>query len=139
MRALITGILGQDGSYMAELLYKKGYEVFGIVKENTSQERIEKLIKLVPSANIQRLNSFNKLHLEGYITAVDPDYIYNFAGESDVFKPFQDLDKTLDLNSRLPQNILTIIEKFNKNIRFFNASSCLIFGKDNSGLQNEET
>lgn len=113
-KAIIVGIDGMDGGYLSELLFDKGYEVFGVTKRNVK-------------------------HLSRIIADELPDEIYNFAGVSDVFSPFERLDEIFEVNGRLPQRILETILSVNKNIKFFQASSCLIFGRDKSGLQNEQT
>lgn len=136
MRALITGILGQDGSYMAELLHKKGYEVYGIVKEGYDKKR---LLSLPDGVMIRAVNILDRFHLQVVIEDIKPNEIYNFAGVSNVFNPLEDLDNTLNLNAKVPQNILEIIYKVDKSIKFFQASSCLIFGNNTYGIQNEET
>lgn len=136
MRALITGILGQDGSYMAELLHSKGYEVYGIVKVNSNYTKMS----LLPNGTeISGFDILDKGRLQKEIEEIKPNEIYNFAGVSNVFNPLEDLDHTLNLNAKVPQNILEIIYKVDKSIKFFQASSCLIFGNDTYGMQDENT
>ena len=138
-KALILGVLGQDGSFMAELLSSKGYEVHGIVKENTLIERIEWIESLVININIHRVNILDKSQLSTIIKIIKPNEIYNFAGMSNVFNAWEDLDSVFDINARLPQNIMDIILYFDRSIKYFQASSSLIFGRDTSGKQNELT
>ena len=138
-RAIILGVLGMDGSHLAELLHSKNYEIHGIVKENTTQDRIEWIKTLVPDIIIYPINILNKTKLIGIIDDVLPNEIYNFSGVSTIDNPFSDLDEILNLNARVPQHILEIIVAKDKKIKFFQASSCLVFGKDKSGLQNEST
>lgn len=143
-RALILGILGQDGSYLAELLYKKGYEVYGIVRENQQWgkgSRAEWLQNLIPNVQIHRSNITDKTKLRSLIETILPDEIYNFAGDSNVFNAWSNLDLTLELNAKVPQDILEIIlgNKYMSGAKFFQASSCLTFGRDESGAQNERT
>lgn len=138
-KAIILGCLGQMGSTLAELLNSKGYEIHGIVKEDTAQDRIDWLTGLVPTIKIYRINILKYGELSDVINNVAPEVIYNFAGKSDIFSPWDNLDNILELNAKVPQNILEIIVNSGKNIRFFQASSCLVFGKDKSGLQNELT
>lgn len=113
-RAIIFGISGQDGSFCSELLKSKGYEVFGVTKND--------------STNIFEL-----------INGINPDEIYNFAGVSNVIRPYDRLDEIFEVNAKLPQQILETIVKVDKKIKFFQASSSLIFGKDKSRSQNELT
>ena len=135
-KALIFGVLGQDGSFMAELLHSKGYEVYGVVGAHTDGSRyVEPHTKGM--IMIFKLNALH--HIEELISLVRPDEIYNFAGVSNVFTPWDDLDTLFDTNVKLPQYILEAIVKADKSIKFFQASSCLIFGKDEFGIQNEQT
>ena len=138
-RALITGILGQDGSFLAELLSKKGYQVFGIVKGSSTIERAEWLKSLIPDVTLYTRDKLGKSFLEYTIDTVRPHEIYNLAGYSNVLNPWDDLDEIFNLNAKLPQDILECIVKVDKSIKFIQASSCLVFGKDDSGFQNEKT
>ena len=138
-KSLILGILGQDGSFLAELLASKSHEVHGIVKVDTEQERIAWILSLVPNVKIHSVDILNKSELSDIIKSIHPDHIYNFAGFSNVFNAWENVDKVLDLNARVPQHILEIINSFDKSIRFFQASSCLKFGYDTTGFQNELT
>lgn len=138
-KALIIGILGQDGSYMAELLHSKGYEVCGLVRDNTDQSRIEWIESLVPGIEIHRVDILNKPQLSSIIKIIHPGEIYNFASSTNVFSAWENLDKVMDLDARLPQHILECILKIDKSIKFFQASSCLTFGRNNDGIQNEHT
>lgn len=138
-KALITGILGQDGSYMAELLTTKGYEIHGIVKEDTDETRINKIKDTLPNVNIWDVNILSKDTLSNVIQLIRPNEIYNFAGISNVFNAWENLDEIFSINAQLPQHILEIILQFDKSIKFFQASSCLIFGRGTLGFQNEHT
>lgn len=138
MKALILGCLGQDGSYMTELLASKGYEVYGIIKPGTQAHRIEWLKSLAPIKTYS-IDILEKEELYNLIQFVRPDEIYNFAGVSNVFDPWENLDFIYELNARVPQYIMECILKIDKGIKFFQASSCLVFGKDESGSQSEAT
>ena len=138
-KALITGILGQDGSYMAELLTKNGYEIHGIVKPDTENSRINWIKGIVPNVTIWKIDILSKLRLSHAIQRILPHEIYNFAGISNVFNAWDNLDKIFAINAQVPQHILELILEFDKSIKFFQASSCLIFGRDTSGFQNEST
>lgn len=131
-RAIILGALGQDGSYMTELLESKGWDVYGVVREDTKMDRFTR-------AKTVAANLLNKDVLRRVLNNIKPQVIYNFAGVSNVFNPYENGSGLMDLNARLPHNILEAISQTDKSIRFFQSSSCLIFGKDTSGFQNEET
>lgn len=135
-RALITGINGQDGFYMAEYLTAKGYEIHGVVRENTGTNWLQEMF---PEATFHHIDLLDKSTLQKIIISVHPTEIYNFAGVSDVFSAWTILQYTIELNAMVPLYILETIRDFDKNIKFFQASSCLIFGRDGSGLQNEKT
>lgn len=111
-KALITGINGQDGSFMRELLQNNGYTVYGCTRTD------------------------DPVYLINYLR---PNEVYNFASVSNVFDPWKNLDTILDLNGKLPQRILECIVKTDKSIKFFQASSCLIFGRNEEGYQDEDT
>ncbi len=138
-RALITGILGQDGSYMGELLAANGYEIHGIVKDGTEKSRINWIKEILPNINIWEIDILSKIKLDYVVQTTLPNEIYNFAGISNVFNAWDNLDKIFAVNAQVPQHILDIILKFDRSIKFFQASSCLIFGRDKSGFQNEST
>lgn len=138
-KALIIGVLGMDGSYMAEFLHSKGYEVHGVVKKNTNPKRVAWIEGLVPGVKIYHSDILRKDELFGIIKSINPNEIYNFASSSNVFSAWEDLDGVMDLDARVPQRILECILKTDKSIKFFQASSCLIFGRNANGVQNEDT
>lgn len=110
-KAIIIGIKGMDGSFMKELLLSKGYEVYGGRKK-------------VSNNSIKDWSEF--------IDNIRPDEIYNFAAYSNVFDPYENLDMIFYTNSLLPHTILKSIFKVDKSIKFFQASSRLIFGNNSS-------
>ena len=118
-KALITGIQGQDGFYMDQFLKSKDYETIGIKRG--------------------QIDLLDKDILCNLISTTMPDEIYNFAGYSNVFDPYKNIDNIFNVNGRIPQYFLEAILKVNKSIKFFQASSCLIFGRDTSGFQDEST
>jgi GDPmannose 4,6-dehydratase len=139
MKALLLGITGQDGSAMAEFLYNKGYEVYGIVRSNTNGQKVKWLKSLVHNVNLLPYDVSNRNHLALAIESTNPDEIYNFCGISNVFRPFDNLEDVFKINALLPQHILDIIQLSGKPIKFFNAGSCLVYGNDKSGVQSEYT
>lgn len=134
-RALIWGITGMDGSYLAELLHSRGYEVGGVYNSTSPSEKIKWLDSLVP-----KIILFNStLTPLDILRVFKPSEIYNFAGISNVFAPYDNMDQLYVVNAFLPQRILSAINETDRNIRFFQASSCLIFGNNKDGVQNEQT
>jgi GDPmannose 4,6-dehydratase len=117
--AIITGIKGQDGSYMKELLEEKGYKVIGI-------EIDDKVQKSVPS--------FSK-----FLEKERPDEIYNFAAQSSAVVSVSEPFLTYEANVGLPLIIYESVRKGLPTCKVFQASSSLIFGNPNSSPQNEET
>lgn len=131
-KALIIGALGQDGYYMSKLLSSRGYEVHGVSKPNASYVKVNKM-------GVLGIDLLDKKCIRHVLKSIDPNLVFNFAGVSNVFSPWEDLDSILDVNTRMPQNCLEIIAKEFPHIRFFQSSSCLRFGKDKSGYQDEST
>lgn len=136
-RALITGITGQDGYYMAELLFKNGYDVHGIVRPSCQfDERLGPILNDISLHCIDLLDKSDVTHL---IDSLKPDEIYNFAAVSNVFNPWENISETFDINIKIPQYILEAIIDRSRDTKFLQASSSLVFGRNMSGLQNEST
>ena len=133
MKALITGITGQDGSYLAEFLLGKGYEVHGTVRRSSSinTNRIDGLI----AENIQNNNLFlhyadllDPASLTNLITIVQPDEIYNLGAQSHVAVSFKNPLYTSQTSTIGPIAILEAIKNSKKDIKFYQASSSEMFG-----------
>ena len=126
-KAFITGLTGQDGSYLAELLLEKGYEVHGIIRRASvfNTARIEHLMKdihtyygdMVDSSNLNRL-----------IEKIQPDEIYNLAAQSHVQVSFDVPEFTADVDGIGTLRILDAIRELRSNIRFYQASTSELFG-----------
>ena len=143
--ALIFGITGQDGSYLAEFLINKKYKVHG-VKRRTSVINTTRIDHIFDSVNFKNKN-FNLHHgdlsdsgsLSRIINEVNPDEIYNLGAQSHVKISFQIPEYTSDVNAIGPLRILEIIRHYKKKkIKFYQASSSEMFGKSNPP-QNEKT
>ncbi|MBK8025681.1 MAG: GDP-mannose 4,6-dehydratase [Chloroflexi bacterium] len=137
-RALITGVTGQDGSYLAEFLLEKGYEVFGIVRRTTtvSYERIRHFqdkLQLV-SADLTDLTSLIQVVRES-----QPDEVYNLAAQSFVPASWQQPVLTGDVTALGVTRMLDAIRTVNPQIRFYQASSSEMFGKVQEVPQRETT
>jgi GDPmannose 4,6-dehydratase len=137
-RALITGVTGQDGSYLAELLLEKGYEVFGLVRRTTtvSYERIEHIqdkINLV-SADLTDLTS-----LVYTLREIMPDEVYNLAAQSFVGVSFELPIYTGDCGALGVTRLLAAIRTVNPKIRFYQASTSEMFGLTREMPQTEAT
>ena len=144
-KALILGITGQDGSYLAELLLKKKYQVHGI-KRRTSTPNTSRIDHIFDSINFD--NKKLIMHhgdlsdtgsLNRIINSINPDEIYNLAAQSHVKISFQIPEYTSDVNALGPLRLLEIIRHYKrKNIKFYQASSSEMFGKSKPP-QNEST
>ena len=137
-KALITGITGQDGSYLAELLLKKNYKVYGIsrgIKKKKSFLKKNKDIFLFncPVENYKKLK-----HL---IKKIKPQEIYHLAAQSYGFSnnEFNNDSSTIDTNIIGTKNIINIANETSRNIRFFFAASSEIYGNTKKFPQNEQT
>ena len=137
-KAIIFGITGQDGSYLAEFLLKKNYIVHG-VKRRSSSPNTERIDHIYDSVNFSRKNIF--LHygdladvgsLYRIINDVNPDEIYNLAAQSHVKISFSLPEYTADINALGALRILEIIRNYKKkNIKYYQASSSEMFGGTN--------
>lgn len=141
--AIIFGVNGQDGSYLAEFLLKKNYKVFGVIRRasvNNTKERM-----------LLSLNHPNFKLLEGDITDASsvldiveesqPDEVYNLAAQSHVGTSFKQPAATWDINAGGVQNILEVLRKKRPQARFYQASTSEMFGSivDADGFQRETT
>ena len=144
-RALITGVTGQDGSYLAELLLGKGYEVWGMVRRHSSSAavRIDHLLGESSHLPSPLQLVFGDLRDSGSILRilrhVRPHEVYNLAAQSDVKVSFELPEYTADVTGLGPLRILEAIRELNLPARFFQASSSEMFGKVTGNLQNEDT
>ena len=139
--ALITGILGQDGSYLAELLLTKGYKVHGIIKKESSADkkkfwRIKKILKdlVLHNHNLDDSDSFYSI-----LEKINPNEVYHLAGQSYDGHSFKNEFYTYKNNIDSTLYILSAIKKFNNKIKFFFAGSSEMYGNVISYPQNEKT
>jgi len=137
-RAVITGITGQDGSYLAEHLLAKGYEVFGVVRRTShhSYERIEHLLDRVRIVTADLLDQHS---LTQVIRETDPDEVYNLAAQSYVPTSFSQPVLTGEFTALGVTRILEAIRLVKPTARFYQASSSEMFGKVQETPQNERT
>jgi len=141
-KALITGITGQDGSYLAELLVEKGYQVYGIVRRVAIEDPEHRLTRL------EAIRSQVKLHaasLESYasihqvVAEVAPDECYHLAAQSFVSYSFDDEFSTLNANVNGTHFMLAAVKSLAPKCRFYFAGSSEMFGKAEEVPQNECT
>jgi GDPmannose 4,6-dehydratase len=136
--ALITGITGQDGSYMAELLLSKGYRVIGLIRSALSFEH--PIIKsLQGRVELDILNAFDHNSIFNIVSKYRPNEIYNFAAYSSGSDMYANPLLLTDLNGLFVVRILESIRLIDPNIRFCQASSREIFGEPSESPQSELT
>ncbi len=137
-KALITGITGQDGSYLAEFLLKKGYEVYGMVRRSstTNYERISHIqerLKLIQGDILDQNSLIQALQTP------EPDEVYNLAAQSFVPTSWNQPVLTGEFTALGVTRMLEAIRTVNPKIRFYQASSSEMFGKIQQTPQNEKT
>ena len=143
-KALITGITGQDGSYLAEFLLSKGYEVHGLIRRSSSfnTERIDHLYLDPHNPNVRLFLHHGDLSDSGQITNliynIQPDEIYHLAAQSHVRVSFDMPEFTGDITGLGTTRMLEAIRRSGIKTRFYQASSSEMFG-DSPAPQNEET
>jgi len=143
-RALITGITGQDGSYLAELLLEKGYEVHGVVRRSSTfnRERIDHL-RHIDSYRERYFLHYGDLSdadsLHQVIDTSSPDEIYNLAAQSHVGISFQQPTYTGEVVALGTIRLLEVLRQRRSRVRFYQASSSELFGKAEVCPQNEAT
>jgi GDPmannose 4,6-dehydratase len=138
MRALITGITGQDGSYMAELLLGKGYEVFGIVRRS-SVKKFDRIEPLMDRIELMEGDLTDQSSLDSIIHAVQPDEVYNLAAQSFVPVSWNQPVLTGDVTGLGVIRILEAIRQHQPKAKFLQASSSEMFGKVRETPQTEKT
>ncbi len=142
-KALITGINGQDGSYLAELLLEKGYEVYGIYRLKSGSlnqnEEFKRIIKIKDKITLFPCN------IEGYagvlkiINEVKPDEVYHLAAQSFVGDSFRDIHSTFKTNINGTLNIVTILKEYYPKTRLYFAATSEMFGEVYETPQTENT
>jgi len=146
VRALVTGITGQDGSYLAELLLAKGYKVYGLVRRSSTSNRL-RLQTLNKQHGEQGTGRFQLIYgdlgdassLLHAIEVAEPDEVYSLAAQSHVKVSFDVPEYTADITGVGTLRLLQTVRAVNPSIKFFHAGSSEQFGKVVHSPQNEET
>jgi GDPmannose 4,6-dehydratase len=144
-RALVTGITGQDGSYLAELLLSKGYEVFGMVRRSSSfnTARIDHIYQDPHEEDVRLRLVYGDLadgsSLDQLVKTIRPDEIYNLAAQSHVRVSFDIPEYTSEITGLGCIRLLEAIRETELNCRFFQASSSEMYGKALETPQTERT
>ncbi len=137
-RALITGITGQDGSYLAELLLEKGYEVFGLVRRS-STVNFERIGHLQDKIELISGDLLDQKSLASALQAARPQEVYNLGAQSFVPVSWEQPMLTGEVTGLGVTRLLEAIRSYDENIRFYQASTSELFGKAQETPQNEKT
>ncbi|MDD5521218.1 MAG: GDP-mannose 4,6-dehydratase [Kiritimatiellae bacterium] len=137
-KALITGITGQDGSYLAEFLLSKGYKVHGMVRRS-STEKFERISHLIDKITLHQADLLDELSLIDMLSTVKPDEIYNLAAMSFVPTSWSQPILTGEFTAMGVTRILEAMRKSSPRAKFYQASSSEMFGKVREMPQNELT
>lgn len=136
-KVLITGISGQDGSYLADLKLGEGFEVIGLTRDpglahGPNLAHLKGKITLLPC-------TYEQADLERILSSVKPDEIYNFAGQTYVTKSWEMQEETLRASAVLPTLLLEAIVRTNRKAKFFQASSCEVYSLRSGEVFHEDT
>ena len=137
-RALITGVTGQDGSYLAEFLLDKGYEVHGMVRRS-STEKFDRIVHLGDRIQIHQGDLLDQFSLASLIDEVQPDEIYNLAAMSFIPTSWSQPVLTGEFTGLGVTRLLEAVRYTKPDARFYQASSSEMFGKVAESPQNENT
>jgi GDPmannose 4,6-dehydratase len=136
MRALITGIAGQDGFYLSELLLSRGYEVHGVLRPGGTVDGLEEVVLHPVDLSVGN-------QLAPLIIGIEPDEVYNLAAISSVFRSWREPALTERINAGVVAELLAAVSDYQASgmgrIRFVQASSAEIFGAPSSSPQSERT
>ena len=141
-KALITGITGQDGSYLAELLLSKGYEVHGTIRRNSSNENTTSRINnIIDDVTLHFADLTDLSSLEKAIIATSPDEVYNLAAQSHVGISYQNPVYTANVVGLGTLNLLESVRNYCPNAKIYQAGTSEMFGNsiDDDGFQRETT
>lgn len=138
--ALITGITGQDGAYLAQLLLSKGYEVYGTFRRSSTPNfwRLQSL-KIEDKVNLISMDLTDMSSMIEAISIADPGEIYHLAAQSFVGASFDQPLATADMSGVGTARMLEAIRVVSKNARFYQASTSELFGNSSSVTKNEHS
>ncbi len=141
-KAIVTGITGQDGAYLAQLLLEKGYAVYGTYRRTSSVNfwRTEELgIQSNPNLHLVEYDLTDAGATTAMVSRIEPDEIYNLAAQSFVGVSFEQPAATMQITGLGTLHLLEAIRLVNANIRFYQASTSEMFGKVQAIPQTEDT
>lgn len=140
-KAIITGITGQDGSYLAELLLEKDYEVHGVVNPSHGKDASQRwrIDGIIDKLHLHTCDVTNSEQVESVFVSVMPDEVYHLASKVQPRLIFEEEKNIFDVNFLSVFNYLHAIKKFKHNCRLYCAGSSLMFGAAHISPQNEDT
>lgn len=138
-KALITGVTGQDGSYLAELLLGKGYEVHGLVRRHSTPGATRNIDHLLPQLQLHSGDLTDATTVTGLLYRHQFEEVYNLAAQSHVAESFFCPEYTFEATGTVPMRMLQAIHRFSPHTRFYQASSSEMFGKVQETPQREQT
>ncbi|MGM0365316.1 MAG: GDP-mannose 4,6-dehydratase [Actinomycetota bacterium] len=138
LKALITGITGQDGSYLAEFLLDKGYEVYGMIRRS-SVENLYRIEHIKDRIEFVQADLLDQLSIVNAVREAAPDEIYNLAAMSFVPTSWKQPVLTGEFTALGVTRMMEAVRHMNKKIKFYQASSSEMFGKVREVPQNENT
>ncbi len=136
--AVISGVSGQDGSYLADFLLNKGYDVLGLTREDCNLENLEKLF-IKNKIRLKNCNICNFEDMSFILKSEQPDEFYNLAAQSSVANSWKDPFSSVSFNTNSVLCLLEMIKNFSPKTKVFQASSSEIFGTSEDFPQTEET
>ena len=137
-RALITGITGQDGSYLAEFLLKKGYEVHGMVRRS-SEEKFERIAHIRDQPTLHQGDLLDQYSITSLLSTIEPQEVYNLAAQSFVPTSWNQPVLTGEFTALGVTKVLEAIRHVAPRTRLYQASSSEMFGRVRETPQNEDT
>ena len=137
-KALITGITGQDGSYLAELLLEKDYEVWGLFRRS-STDPLERIGHIRNKLKLKYGNLYDSHSIESVLKESKPDEIYNLAAQSDVWISFKVPEETKEVNYQGLKKLVNIVRNLKLDSKIYQASTSEMFGNITEGMITEET
>jgi len=134
---IITGVTGQDGAYLAQLLLKKKYKVYGIIRRSSLDplSRLE-FLKIKDKINYLNLDLSEHLKIIEIIRKIKPKYFFNLAAQSFVTYAYDNPIYTDQINNQSVINILEAIRQFSKKTKFYQASSSEMYGLNEKNQKN---
>ncbi len=136
--ALITGVTGQDGSYLAEFLLAKGYRVVGMVRRS-STEKFDRIAHLMDKIELAEGDVLDQLSIIDALEKIQPDEVYNLAAQSFVPRSWAEPTLTGEINALGVTRMLEALRHVNRKIKYYQASSSEMFGKVREVPQSETT